>query len=1147
MKLPYLSIFDAVIHRVSPDGILRYMRRTARRGKPLIIFPINIHILVELIKNPPILKKHNTADIVFADGVPLIWLSAIAGRQILQRVSGTCLTKKILKEFNKIFLIAPTPGILQKIIAKYNADTKKISGGYCPPEKVPWGDRVHKEIIDQINKTKSRIVLVGVGPLKQEQWILENAHKTHAVVFVAIGSALDILSGEKPRSPAWMQAAGLEWLWRILLEPKRLFPRYVRDGWFVLKLATLRCVRYIIKSNRMLFGLIVLNIILATVLLRQYPSETIGYRADEQRTGVYQSRLFAGIPQWWRFKTDGLLTCTPVIVDNKLYISSWENFTLYVLDASSGKLLWQYTADGDVPFTPTVFQNTVYVGSVDGHMYALDNTTGKLRWKFATEQRKSITTHPLIYNNTVLFGSRDGFMYALDWKTGKKIWSFQSEDINDNTALRVAWPGQKGKLIESSPLVDSGILYFGSFNGKIYGLNAQTGKLAWEYQTGGVVLSSPAISGNTLVVGSEDAYVYAFRLSDKKLLWKTQTSGSIDATPAIKSDSVIINTLNNTLYALSLSSGKILWKNTINTSNHSGAAIDGDTVYFGSSDNSLYAINLKNGKTKWVYTVNQPVEAAPSVVGNTIFFTSGWYVYTLNKYTGKPFIDVSRATIVNAPTRASLYEPVEFSLTHNDQIYQNPWNEASVSAVFVSPSNKTIPVDGFYYDHNEWRIRFAPNETGEWRWSIFVRPAPSSERVFSGRFTTETSESPGFIRIDKHNPYRFVFDNGKLFYPLGIGDALLDANGNGYPLDDFSVDEKPNVSLNQYAQEYGSRGAKFNTFRLSIDNASFKLWNSQYSLTSEKSARWDTYPTKNGLWADELVQTFRKNGLRIWMTIWGFNPNSSTENTDVIYRQTSIEAYLRYVVARYGAYVDVWELGNEAKASDFWISYVTHILTSIDPYHHPISMNWEKPDRPEINITSLHWYHTELLQETGVAMANEINQFKQWQKPIIFSEEGNKYANWDETSGVRMRVRIWTAFFNDASLIFWDTSGTKKFTSTKNANIYLGPDERRYVKVFQNTIDSLPADYWPMTLLLNNSGIRYFAVASDSRLLAYFFHYADPSQKISAQVSLYRERRGTAQFINPENGDVVSNGAIAAGWNTLTIPYFACDIVLKIQ
>ncbi len=1146
MKLRHTSLFNTIIHCISLNDIMRLILRITGKSGRLTIFPMNIHILVELIKNPSLQKKHNHANIVFPDGVPLLWLSAFTNTKIPERVSGTELTEHILTSFKNIFIIAPDSEILQKIISKYNTPSNNIVGGDCPPHRQIWGNAVTAHIIQHINKTKAHIVLVGIGPLKQEYWILENAHKTHAKVFIAVGSAFNILSGKTPRSPMWMQKVGLEWIWRIFLEPKRLLVRYVRDMMFLTKLIASRALRYIGKFKRVFLAFILLGLLIAIFLLRQYPNETISYRANEQRTGVYQSHLFANPPKWWRFKTDGLLTCTPVVVGNKLYISSWEDSTLYVLNIASGELIWKFTADGDLPFAPTVFKNMVYIGSIDGHMYALDDKTGALKWKFASEQLKSITTHPLMYNDIVLFGSRDGYMYALDWKTGKTKWSFRADNAN-NKALRSVWSGQKSNYIESSPLIRNGILYFGSFNGKIYGINAQSGKRIWEYQTGGSVLSSPAISGNLLVIGSEDAYVYALRLSDKKLVWKTKTGGAIDATPAIKDTNVIINTLNDKLYALSLSTGKILWANAIGTANHSGAAIDRNTVYFGSSDNSLYAVNLKNGKKQWVYTVNQPIEAAPSIVGNTIFFTSGWYVYALNTHTGKPFIDVSHAALVTAPNKVLLYDPIEFSLTHSDSLYQNPWNEASVSAVFLSPSHKTVSLDGFYYDHNTWKVRFAPNEIGKWHWSISVRPVPSSKRVFTGTFVVESSKNPGFIRISKTNPFRFVVDNGASFYPLGIEDALLDINANGFPLDDFSVDEKPNIQLDQYARIYGKNGAGFNIFRWSVDNASFPLWNTIYSPYSTKSASWDTYPIKNGLWGDELVQTLKKNGFHIWMSIWGFNPTDSTENPNTDYSKTSIETYLRYVVARYGAYVDVWELGNEAKAQDSWISYVTHILSTIDPYHHPISMNWERPDLPQINITSVHWYHNEPLGETDSALITKIGQFTQWQKPIVFSEEGNKYVNWDETSAVRMRVRVWTSFFNDASLIFWNVSGTKKFTSTKNANIYIGPDERRYIKVFQNTINSLSSDYQSTMLLMDNTGTHYYAVTSDSQLLAYFFHYADPSQETSAHVSLYFTKEGVGQFINPENGDVLNSVKIAAGWNTVTIPSFACDIALKIQ
>jgi exopolysaccharide biosynthesis WecB/TagA/CpsF family protein len=1141
------SILGIIVHRTTLARVILVIRRNMSKNKQTFVFPMNIHILVELLKNRSVLQKHNQADIVFPDGVPLLWLSRFTQKALTHRVSGTDLTEKIISDFNHVYIIGPSKKIVDTIVRLYDPGHTKIVGTFYPPYAKEWGTKTHNSLVRDINKTKAKIVLVGVGPLKQEEWILRYAKRTRARVFVAVGSAFDILSGIKPRSPQWLQHIGFEWLWRIILEPKRLFPRYIQDITFLLRYMIRRPHITIKQSGWALLGFAALNLFITIVLIRQLPSQTIGYRANAERTGVYLSSRFSTSPRWWRYKTDGLLTCAPVVIDNKVYISSWEDYTLYALNRRTGVLLWKFTADGDLPFSPIIYKNTAYVGSADGHLYAVDATTGKVKWKFASEQQKSITTHPLIYNNAVIFGARDGRLYSLDRKTGKKLWSFQADEIPEDVTLRAAWPGQKGTYIESSPLVDNGVVYFGSFNGKMYGVSATTGTKVWEYQTEGAILSSPALSGHTLVVASEDSNVYAFRLPDKQLLWKARFEHSIDATPAITGDTVIINTLDNELLALSLASGNVLWKNDVGTASHSGGAIDGDTLYFGSSDSTLYAIDIKSGKTKWAYVVNQPIDAAPSISGNAVYFTSGWYVYALNKHSGKPFVDVSRATMTSTPKKGGLYKPIEFSVSHNDSIYENPWNEASVSAVFRSPSQKTISVDGFYYNHDAWNIRFAPNEIGEWQWSISVRPAPSSEKTFTGTFTSEESANPGFIRISQTNPRRFVLDNGLPFYPIGIGDSLIDWNGNGYPLDDFSVDEKTNIPISQYMKTYGMYGAGFNMFRWSVDNSSFPLWKTLYSYLSDKSARWDTYPINNGLWGDEFIRELRANGFHVWMAIWGFAPTASTENPDIIYRQTSIEAYLRYVVARYGAYVDVWELGNEAEASDTWITYVTDILRSVDPYHHPISINWEMPEKEEIDIISPHWYHADSVSESDITMVNKINQYWGWGKPIVFGEEGNKYANWNKTSGIRMRIRMWTSFFHDASLIFWNTSSTKKYISSKNANIYLGPDERTYVHVFQRTINGFSPDRWPIKIVIATPRIRYYAMASTSRLLAYFFHYANPTQAISTRISLFSPINGEARFINPENGNILTALRISYGWNTLTTPPFTSDVILSLD
>ena len=152
----------------------------------------------------------------------------------------------------------------------------------------------------------------------------------------------------------------------------------------------------------------------------------------------------------------------------------------------------------------------------------------------------------------------------------------------------------------------------------------------------------------------------------------------------------------------------------------------------------------------------------------------------------------------------------------------------------------------------------------------------------------------------------------------------------------------------------------------------------------------------------------------------------------------------KFVVDRYGAYVDFWELVNEATVSDEWYRQIAQYVRQIDPYQHPISTSWEKPNIAAIDISSPHWYQTESEFASDVETWQKFQAWKAAHKPVIVGEQGNQVQNWDDRSALRMRLRSWAAFFAEGVFIFWNSSGAKDYKNPGAANIYLGPEERGY-------------------------------------------------------------------------------------------------------
>jgi len=505
------------------------------------------------------------------------------------------------------------------------------------------------------------------------------------------------------------------------------------------------------------------------------------------------------------------------------------------------------------------------------------------------------------------------------------------------------------------------------------------------------------------------------------------------------------------------------------------------------------------------------------------------------------------AMTVNADA-VERYGVYELTLQHEDSPYANPWEDVALSAQFASPEGKTFAVDGFYYGEDQWKVRFSPPVEGPWVWNLTLT-TPTSTFNESGSFNVESSPWPGWVRLHPSNPFRLVFDDGSLFNAIGVGDCILDTDQSGSPLDNWGFDgglrprgaHDPGSSVDMpiYMAAYGAGGAGFNLFRWSVDNCAFKLWE---TLSTDGNR----YLVQEGLWGDQLVQALQGSGFRIWMTVFGFEPPfpQAAENPQ---QQEAIERYLRYVMARYGAYVDIWELMNEAEVPDAWIAFAGDFLRSIDPYGHLITTSWERPQLPQIQINAPHWYERESERESDLRTAERIAQAKHWGKPVAFGEQGNAVQNWDERSALRMRLRSWTAFFEEGVLIFWNSSFAKDYLNEAAANLYIGPEERGYIRVLQDFTAGANAQLERFELRPASHEVRAYGLRSPRLILGYFHHFSDHDTPASTPVTLEVLAKSTLSWIDPATGNVLQSVPIGLGAQTLKTPDFIVDLALKIQ
>lgn len=224
------------------DGFMSSVMEAARQGKPGMVCFANSHMLVEGVKRPEFAQLVNRADWVAADGVPLVWALRKFSGYDQNRIAGMDVMPDLLsraaQEGLGVFFYGSTPDVLERAIT---ACRRQFSGlQIVGQESPPFRSLTPAEedaTAARIRASGARLVFVALGCPKQERWMARMQGRVPAIL-LGVGGALPLLAGSQRRAPAYMRQAGLEWLFRLAQEPRRLFKRYmVTNSLFVYYIA----------------------------------------------------------------------------------------------------------------------------------------------------------------------------------------------------------------------------------------------------------------------------------------------------------------------------------------------------------------------------------------------------------------------------------------------------------------------------------------------------------------------------------------------------------------------------------------------------------------------------------------------------------------------------------------------------------------------------------------------------------------------------------------------------------------------------------------------------------------------------------------------------------------------------------------------
>jgi N-acetylglucosaminyldiphosphoundecaprenol N-acetyl-beta-D-mannosaminyltransferase len=196
---------------------------------------------------PDLRGINERAAFILADGKPLVWASRMQGSPLPERVAGSDLIfhlcEEAAREGFRVFLLGGPPGVAEeasrRLVDRYPG--LRIVGTECPPFRQPTPEE-EEALVDRIRAARPDLLFVAFGQPKGERWIVRHLDRLGVPVSVQIGASLDFAAGRVRRAPRWMQRTGLEWAFRLWLEPRRLAGRYARNAWFILrKVFGVRC------------------------------------------------------------------------------------------------------------------------------------------------------------------------------------------------------------------------------------------------------------------------------------------------------------------------------------------------------------------------------------------------------------------------------------------------------------------------------------------------------------------------------------------------------------------------------------------------------------------------------------------------------------------------------------------------------------------------------------------------------------------------------------------------------------------------------------------------------------------------------------------------------------------------------------------
>jgi len=297
--------------------------------------------------------------------------------------------------------------------------------------------------------------------------------------------------------------------------------------------------------------------------------------------------------------------------------------------------IWTFHARTLVEFPPAVAYGRLYVANNAGVLFAVGARNGRTAWRYASH--RCLAASPAVDSHVVYEAFMNhppcnrspsprltGEVAAFAVGNGKLLWR------------RTIGPS------ESSPLVLHGVVYVGDWDGRVWALDARTGRTRWVTKLGGQVKGGVAVSGRRLFVGDYSGHVSALSARTGRVLWSTSaqprfgSTGTFYATPAVAYGRVYIGATDGKMYSFGAATGTLRWSTSTGGYVYSSAAVWRDRVFAGSYSHTFYCFDAATGAVRWQFHANGPISGSPTVIAGRVYFaTLDRRTYALDARTGR--------------------------------------------------------------------------------------------------------------------------------------------------------------------------------------------------------------------------------------------------------------------------------------------------------------------------------------------------------------------------------------------------------------------------------------------------------------------------------------------------------------------------------